>query len=173
MKERHTQGAAMSPMTVEDQLAQMRDGKKAIFEIRLGNAVFPVRVLSADEVAAVRREAIRKAALANGDDTDRNLEIQKTTLKLASTVTKGGAPTISDKLLSMMFLDELTFLYDEYIRIMDSVNPALDQITPEKFTEIVGALKKSLVSPRDLSLLQLRAICLAYLDSIQRQESRT
>lgn len=163
----------MPPMTVEDQLAKMREGKKAIYEIKLGMAVFPVRVLAADEVAAVRREAIRKTSLASGDDTDKNIEIQKTTLKLASTLSKGGAPLITDKLLSMMYLDELTYLYDEYIRVMEAVNPAIDHIQPDVFRSLVDALKKNIASPRDLSLLQLRAICTAYVDLILRQENQT
>ncbi len=158
------------PMSAEEIVAKMRAGKKEVHEIKMGPLSIPVRVLSCDEVAAVRREAIKFATIMGGDDTDKNLAIQKSTLKLASTLTKGGAPMLSDKVLALLSLDEMSYLYEEFIKVMDTVNPALEHITPEIFRMIVDALKKNTASARDLSMLQLRAICTAYVDLIQRQE---
>lgn len=170
---RESDGPHQVPMSAEELLAKMRQGKKDIHEIRMGNMVIPVRVLSCDEVATIRREAIRKTAMSQGDETDKNLQIQKLTLTLASTVSRGQAPFLGDKIMGLMTLDELTFLYDEYIRVMETVNPAVEHIQPDIFRGIVDALKKNAASPKDLSLLQLRAICSAYVDLIQRQESQT
>lgn len=169
---REPEGAQMVPLSAEELLAKMRQGKKELHEIKMGNMVIPVRVLSCDEVATIRREAIRKTAMAQGDETDRNLQIQKLTLTLASTVSRGQAPFLGEKIMGLMTLDELTYLYDEYIRVLETVNPAIEHISPEVFRSIVDALKKNAASPKDLSLLQLRAICSAYVDLILRQESQ-
>jgi hypothetical protein len=165
-------GEAPQILSTEDLLAKMREGIKEVHEIRMRSAVFPVRVLSVDEVNAIRREAIRVTATTGGDETDSALCVQKATLKLASTLNLGGVPSVTDKMLSMMNLDEVLYLYNEYIRVMDSVNPNLDFIPPEKFKELVEALKKNIVSPRDCSLLQLRVICSVFRDLIQRQDSQ-
>lgn len=158
--------------TVEEMLARMRAGTKEVYEIRMREQVFPVRVLSMDEVTAIRREGFADQAKRGGDETDRNVAIQKCTLKMASTIQKGGGPLISDKMLSLLSLDEVQFLYNEYVCVLERVNPTLETITPEVFQSLVDALKKSHASARDLSLLQLRAICTAYVDLIQRLESQ-
>lgn len=171
--DRESEGTATPPMSAEELLAKMRQGKKELYDVRMGNLTFPVRVLTCDEVVAVRREAISTTAKSGGDETDKNIHIQKATLKLASTPSRGSAPFLGDKLMSLMTLDEISFLYDEYIRIMETVNPAVEFIEPAVFRGIVEALKKNTASPKDLSLLQLRAICSAYVDLILRQENQT
>lgn len=158
--------------TVSDILARMRVGTKEVYELRMREMMFPVRVITMDEQAAVRREAIAHTAKMGGDETDRNCHIQQSTLKLASTITKGGAPLISDSLLAKMSLDEVRYLYDEYIRVMDTVNPSLEMIPPEQFRALVDALKKNTLGARDLSLLQLRAICTAFAELILQLESQ-
>lgn len=165
-----TTASPPSILSVEDMLAKMRSGTKELHEIRMREMVFPVRVLSIDEVTAIRRDAISRTNASGGDDTECSVVVQKLTLKLASTVTHGGAPLMGDKLLSTLHLDELQYLYEEYIRVMDSVNPTLQSIPPEKFRELVDGLKKNTASSKDCSLLQLRAICSAFVDLIQRPE---
>ncbi len=167
-------GGAESPQTIitaEDLLKKLRAGVKETHEIRLRELVVPVRVLSIDETNAIRREAIANAAKLMGDETDKSLYAQKLTLKLASTLNKNGAPILSDKLLSMMTVDEVNHLYNEYITVMDSVNPSLETITSEQFRFLVDGLKKNTLTSRDLSLHQLRAICTSFADLIQRQET--
>lgn len=159
-------------VTVEEQLARMRVGTKETYEIRLRDFVIPVRVLSVDEVNAIRREAIRFATVNGGDETDRNLSRQKSTLALASTLNKGSAPILHEKILGAMTTDELGHLYDEYVRVLDAVNPSMDSMSAEQFRELVDALKKSTVTARDCSLLQLREICTAFVDLIQRLETQ-
>ncbi len=167
--ERGAQGAP-NILSAEDILAKMRAGTKEVYEIRMREQVFPVRVLSMDEVTAVRRDAIARTAKIGGDETDRNVFIQQTTLKLATTLTKNTGPLIGDKVLSLMSLDETRFLYDEYIRVMDAVNPTLEMIDPMEFRALVDALKKNSMSAKDCSLLQLRVICSAFVELILRVE---
>lgn len=156
----------------DDLLAKMRSGVKEIYEIRLRDLVIPVRLLTVDEINLIRRDAAIKTASVQGDTVDQNLERQKSALKLASTLKTGGVPLITDKLLSLMTVDEITFLYEEYVRVMDAVNPSIQTIDPEQFRALVDALKKNTITSKDLSLHQLRAICTSYVDLIQRLETQ-
>ena len=167
---RQQRNEAPNITTVDDLLAKMRSGIRAVHEIRMRDLVIPVRVLSIDEINEIRKDAYKQAIISKGDEVDKNVSIQRSTLKLASTVPRDAGPLLSDKLLSMLTVDEINFLYDEYIRVLDSVNPALEQLTQEQFRALVDALKKNTISSRDCSLQQLRAICTAYVDLIQRQD---
>lgn len=160
-------------VTADELLAKMRKGIKEVHEIRMRDLTISVRVLSVDEMNTIRRDAARVSAISSGDETDRYLTAQKYTLKLASALQQNGAPLLSDKILGMLTVDEVNYLYEEYMRVMDSVNPSMETVSSEQFQEVVNALKKNTISSRDLPLLQLRAICTAYVDLIQRQESRT
>lgn len=157
-------------LSAEDLLAKMREGTKAQHDVQMRGITIPLRVLSNDEHNNVRREAIRLTVAAGGDETDRNLRTQHMVLKLASTSAPNGAPLLGDRLLSLLSVDEVNYIYEEYIRVMDSVNPSLETIDPEVFRALVEALKKNTLSSKDLSLRQLRAMCTAYVDLIQRQE---
>lgn len=153
----------------EDILAKMRAGVKETHEIRMRDQTFPVRLLAMDEIAAIRRDAAGHAARYGGDETEKNVHIQKCTLKLASTLSKGGAPLISDALIGKLTLDEMQYLYSEYIRVMDNVNPSIESMQPDEFRVLVDALKKNSMESKDCSLRQLRAICSAFQELIQRQ----
>lgn len=165
-------GDAPQIQTAEDLLLRMRAGTKEVHEIHMRDLTIPVRVLSIDEVNNIRRSSIVETQKKAGDDTDKNLTVQKLTLKLASTLVKNGAPLLSDKLLSLLSVDEVNYLYEEYIKVMDSVNPSIETIDPEVFRNLVDALKKNNVTWKDLSLRQLRGICTAFVDLIQRLENQ-
>jgi hypothetical protein len=157
-------------VTAEDLLAKMRAGTREVHEIRMRELVIPVRVLSITEMNDIRRDALRSAIASQGDEVDKNVITQKSTLKLATNVVKGGAPFLSDKVLSLMSVDEINYLYNEYVRVCESVNPSVESIEPEQFRALVDALKKNTITSKDCSLVQLRAICTSYVDTIQRQE---
>lgn len=165
--------ATQVPISPEEMLVQLRMGKKMAYEVCMGNLKIPMRVLSLDEEAAVRREALKVAMQNGGDETDKNIAIEKMTIKLATTMQPGGIPYITDPILNRMTADEHTSLYNEYINIRERVNPNLEQIDQTQFTAMVECLKKNIVSKNDLSILQLRAICGAYQDLIQRLEIQT
>lgn len=160
-------------MSAEDLLAKARSGTKEVYEITLRDLVVPIRILAIDEVNAVRRAAIREATIKGGDEVDRNVEMQKACLKLASTISKGGGPILGDKILAILSVDEINHLYNEYIRVMDVCNPSLEHIQPDEFRTLIDALKKKTISASDCSLQQLRAICTAYVDLIQRPATRS
>lgn len=156
----------------EDLLAMMREGVKAIHEIKLRSFTCQVRVLSIDEMNLVRRDALKQAIADKGDEVDKNLITQKTILKLCSTSpASGNVPMLTDKLLGMLSTDEINYLYDEYMAVLDKVNPALESISHEVFRELVDSLKKNLLSVNDLSIRQLRAISSSYVDLISQKDS--
>lgn len=160
-------------LKAEDLLARMRSGIKEVYEISCRDLVVPVRVLTLDELAEIKRTAIRQAALVQGDDTDRNVYTQKTVLKLASKIDPGGVPFLSDKLLAMMTMDEVQHLYGEYCKIADDMNPALEKLSQEQFRALIEAVKKNAIVSKECSLRQLRAIFTAYQDLIQELDIRT
>lgn len=173
MKPERVEGQSPGITSADDILAKMRAGKKQAFEMKLGDQLIPVRVLTIDETTAIRREALAHMARVGGDETDKNVYIQKTSLKVASTMSEGSGPLLSDKLLGKLSLDEISYLYDEYVKLMDQANPTLETISSEHFRVLVEAVKKNLVSSKDLSLVQLKAIFTAFQDLIQKQESQT
>lgn len=166
---------APSITTADDLLKKLRFGTEEVHTIVMRGVEIPVRVLSQSEYNKIRKDAIQATVVEGGDETDKNIRIQKATLMLASTLRHGQAPMLSDKLLDKLSNDELSFLYEEYVAKVDSVNPKLEQMTDDEFKAIVEALKKNTISSRDLSLRQLRGICTAFQDVIQRAipESQT
>jgi hypothetical protein len=168
--------AHSTDMSTDAILARMRAGVKTVAEIRLRDFVVPVRVLSIDETNAIRRDAIRTTTVNQGDEVDKNIAMEKSTLKLASTLSSGpagGVPILGDKLLGSLNLDEIHYLYNEYVKIMDDVNPTVEAMPEKEMRAIVDGLKKNTVSVRELSLRQLRATCLVFQDALQKQESQT
>ncbi len=160
----------MEILTAEELLKKIRKGVKEVHEIKMRDFVIPIRMLSITEMNEIRRDAIKNVMVSKGDDVDKNLSVQRSTLQLASTLTKGGGPTLSGPLLSLMTVDEVNFLYNEYIRVCEIVNPSAENISEEHFRDLVDALKKNVITSAECSLPQLRAICTAYVDLIRRLE---
>jgi hypothetical protein len=75
--------------------------------------------------------------------------------------------------MSYLSTDEMNDLFEQYIAVMESVNPSLEQMTEAEFRPMVEALKKNQITWKDLSLKQLRVICTAYQELIQRPDSQT
>jgi hypothetical protein len=151
-------------LTAEDIVAKLRQGVRETYEIELRGTIIPVRVLSIDEMNRIRQQAIKDTAIKGGDETDRNLNVQQSTLMLASTVPMGSAPMLSNKVLGLLSVDEVTYLFEQYIGVLGRVNPSIDMISAEEFRSIVDVLKKKSISVRDLSLRQLRGICSHFVD---------
>lgn len=167
---RHQEGKAPEVIKAEDILAKLRAGVREVHEIEIRGTVIPVRVLSADEMNRIRQEAVKDTTIARGDETDKNLHIQKTTLVMATTVPVGSAPMLSAKILGMLTVDEIAYLFDQYIGVMQRVNPSVETIDAQEFRALVDALKKKSISVKDLSLRQLRGICSHSVDGTPIQE---
>jgi len=161
------------PIMVDEVLARMRLGRRTVSEIRMGDQVIPVRVLSADEVNAIRHEAKVKIAKKGGDETDENLFIQMRTLQIASRIGEDPIGFLNDKIMNLLSVDEITYLYNELIHFWETLNPSLEQITPERFRELVESLKKNRMSWSDCSLPERKAIFTCFVELTQRPDSAT
>lgn len=157
-------------VTAEDLLVKLRGGSKELYEIRLRELIVPVRMLPLDELLDIRNRMINQNAKVAGDQANLASLVQKETLRAAATISKGEPGVLSDRLLSMLTLDEVIYLYNEYQKVCEQMNPSLEQVSPEQFQLLVQAIKKNSVSAKDCSLPQLRAIFISYQDLIQRLE---
>jgi hypothetical protein len=166
-------GHTHHPLSADDLLKKMREGVKEVHNISLRGFNIPVRVLSLAEMNLIRKDAISQALANKGDGTDVNVITQQTVLKMASTIDSSGGPLLSDKVLERMTTDELNYLYNEYVRVSESVNPSVEHISHDAFRELVNALKKNMITSVDLSLPQLRAICTAYVALISEQANHS
>jgi len=155
-----------------DLLARMRQGIKETYMIHLRGYEIPVRVLSCSEVSQIRNAALRDQKVTGVDDAEKNLSVMKMTLERSSTP-QGSAPALPRKVIDLLSIDELNYLYDEYIRVMEELNPSIEHIEPERFQAFVDALKKNSISEKGLSMPVLRAICRAYVALILELENRS
>ena len=160
-------------VSAEDLLAKMRAGTKEIYEIRLRELTIPVRMLSLDERLDIRNRMTVANSKVLGDEANLASLVQKEILRTASSVGKNQVGVLSDRLLGMLSLDEVIYLYNEYQRICEQVNPSLEQMTGEQFQQLVGAIKKNHIAASDLSLPQLKAVFISYQDLIQRMDFPT
>lgn len=159
-------------LTAEDLLKKLREGVQTSFTIENRGIKAVVRIISNVEMAQIRREAMTYAATFGGDETEKNLFIQRGTLALACTDAYTKIPSIPPKFWEIISLDELKYFYEEYVLIMDNVNPSLESLSSDQFRALVDALKKNIVSPKELSMRQLRAICSAFAELIRQAEHR-
>jgi hypothetical protein len=171
--EQNERGKAPQITTAEDIVAKLRSGVRESYQIEMRGAIIPVRVLSIDEMNAIRQQAIKSIAIRGGDDTDRNLEVQRSTLTLASQVPVGSAAMLSERVLGLLSVDEVTYLFEQYIGVLQRVNPSIETITEDEFRSLVEALKKKNISPNDLSLRQLRGMCSHLVAGTPTQETAT
>lgn len=134
-------------MSVEEQLAAMREGVQYSFPVKIRSFVVNMRPLSIDETNDVAAE-VRAQLKAAPEDMQHTL--QEHTIKAKQTLWRASqsGPGKNDakihlKLLGLMTNDEVMALHKEYIRVCDLVNPMLDELSPEKLDEIISYLKKN------------------------------
>lgn len=159
--------------SVDERLARLRGGTKEQYVINFYTEQVHVRLLSIDEWNTVRKEARSERLEQNDSVESEHVYMQKRVLELASTGANGKIPELPMKLLGKMSLEEVAFLYEEYMNIVDKMDPRLKFMSQEEFVALVAALKKNTMSSKDLSTRQLRAICTAYQDLIQRVGDQT
>lgn len=160
-------------LSVDDLLKKMRMGKQYSSELRIGDQKIPVRVLSADEVNGLRKQARTVALRHNGDNTDELLILQKLTILTATQIGHSGVSVVSEEALNKMSLDELTYIYSAIMAFWEDCNPCVEKISPEKFRELVEALKKNIISWSDCSMPERKAIFTCFVELIQRPDTAT
>lgn len=133
-------------MSVEEQLAAMREGVQYHFPVKIRGFNCILRPLSIDEMNEVITE-VRAQIRTSTEDTQHTLK--ENTIKATETLWRASmsGPNRNDakihkKLLGMMTNDELMTLHKEYIRVCDNVNPMLDKMPAEDMERIIEHLKK-------------------------------
>ena len=156
-------------ISAEDLLAKMRAGVKEVYEIRIGQLIIPVRLLSIDEEIEIRNKMIAQNTRAGGDEVSLAALIQKETLRTATFIAKNQS-SMPDRFFAEMRRDELTYIFNEYFRLLEEANPSLETMPPEQFMVLVDALKKNHVSVKELSIQQLYKVGSAFQELIQRPD---
>lgn len=169
MREDLKEQANTGSMSPEEFVKTLRKGVDETYFIAMRGRQIPVRVLSVDEVNSIRKDGYAHQAKTSSDDTDRHLHVQKTTLALATRMKVNEHPVLTERILSIMTVDEVGHLYNEYMLVLGRVNPGLEEMLPEQFAQLVAAVKKNHVGWKDLSLGQLRAIFTDWAALIQAQ----
>lgn len=146
-------------MSAEEIVSKLRAGIDETYEIEMRGTAIYVRVLSGDEFNYIRKACIQQVAAQGGDDTDKNFEIQKAVLAKCCMLKDNVPGILNQKVLARLTVDEITNLYEQYLSILEQVNPTLDTISADEFEAIVTALQKKTSTARELSIRQLRGIC--------------
>ncbi len=158
----------MENLEAADQIALMRQGTEYRFPVTLRGLTVFLRPLSISEVTHVYHQVVvemNKTPEAARNALMENILIAKKTLEIASTDPENPkkAGQLLPWTLDKMTQDEVSALYDEYVRIVESVNPSLEYMSHEQVQGLVNDLKKNLIQQTDLSFLQLASIVNFYL----------
>ena len=158
-------------LSIEEQLAFMREGRAAPISFKMGSMEIPCRVLTGDELVRIEQEVlVRQAKLSDEERTESWLmhEIRKETLQRATAV-EGGAPGLHFELLSAMSNDEVLYAYREFLDILLKVNPVLEQIPEKEVEELIAAVKKVPSLLNDCTSTHVMAMLLQVL-GLQRED---
>ena len=80
------------------------------------------------------------------------------TIERASTMEPGMAPQLNSYIIAKMTPDEVICIYNQYLDILDKVNPSLEQLTTEQVEGLVEEVKKNRLALADQSSWQLRQV---------------
>lgn len=149
-------------MEIDPQIEQMRQGVeyRGVIAIR-GFKVF-VRPLSISETSQVAGEVISEMEELPAQfrtSLTENLLLAKKYLVLATTSEVGKSdPKLSTLVLDRCTPDEIQCLYDQYLEVVERVNPKLEELGSEEIDALVTEVKKNPSVRTDLSRSQLASL---------------
>ena len=156
-----------NPIDRLDQIDAMRAGVDYKQKITIRNfsmTVRPLTIMETNEIASSVVAELRKLPVEHRNATLEHTLMAKETLKRASTSDVGkGDWQITEPILNAMTVDEVLFMYKQYVMAMDRVNPALEKMSTKEVQELVEDLKKN--EPQELDL-QLTALSFLQLVSL-------
>jgi hypothetical protein len=62
------------------------------------------------------------------------------------------------------------YLFNEYNKCVDKVNPSVEKLSTEELNELVDKAKKNLLIMTELSFWQITNLCLALIEQIVQQD---
>jgi len=146
-------------ISAKDQLEKLRAGQDQILEIKYGELVIPLKLLSAHELATAAengRNKLKKIVLPSASETNKtqmeSIAVMKEILRTACT------PHLNDEFLGLITSVELEILYDQFLLINNKVNPQYDKLDDEEILALIAEIKKKTTPIGGLSSYQLGEI---------------
>lgn len=141
-------------------LDKMRMGIEYKFKVQIRGYNVELRPIEVGEQMEINREVMEWSANtppALRNAMDENFMLAKKILEKASMTDpeRKVIGPIAEFLLQKMTVDEMMFMYRQYLDGVARVNPALEEMTAEQLKEIAEEVKKSPERLTDLSSWQL------------------
>lgn len=158
-------------MTIEDQLAAMRQGREFPASFMLGAVKIRCRILSGNEMVRIEQTVLKREQEEVKDVQLRTEswqfhEVRKELLMLATSGIEGtgGIPDLTPLLLEAMSFEEVLFAYNCYLNILMQVNPTFAWMKPDDLETMIEQVKKNPWQLKECTSTQLAAIVCHLLD---------
>jgi hypothetical protein len=154
----------------------MRFGTDYKFKIKLREFQITFRPLSTLETVQIEGK-VQDHLLEQFKENQRtqllySLLFAQKTLQEASTSEPGKTDyQITDFVLSKCTPDEVMYLFNEYNKCVDKVNPSLEKMSAKDLEELVEQAKKKALVMTELSFWQMENLCHALINELAQQGS--
>lgn len=153
----------------------MRFGVDYKFKVRLRSfeIVFrPLSELETTQIADETRDYLLGLKEEHRTDLKYSAVFANKTLQQASTSAPGKTDyQITEAILIKCTPDEVMFLFNEYNKCVDKVNPSLEKMTVEDLEKLVEDAKKKALVMTELSFWQMENLCRALIEELARKGS--
>lgn len=148
-------------------LEAMRDGIKTRKTINVRRALFTVRPLSITEHREITSEVARILMSAEPSDQTKVTEevlFAQMTLMRATTSDFGKQDSpLTQAILDQMTVGETMTIFREYNRFVESIDPSIEEMPPEKLQALIDELRETIKKNpsrlTELSGSELRDVC--------------
>jgi hypothetical protein len=148
----------------------MRAGTDYRFKLKLRGLEITFRPLSVIETVTVEadaREQLSKMKSHQQTDLIHSLLFAQKTIQQASTSEPGKMDfQISEAILEKCTPDEVMYLFNEYAKVVERVNPSVEKMSVEELKALVESTKKNPSTTIVLSFWQLQNLCHALIEEI-------
>lgn len=149
-------------------LELMRHGVSYKFPVRLREFEItfrPLTELETTQISDQAQDTLLKMKKEHQTDIKYSAIFANKTIELASTSAPGRSDfQISELELTHCTPDEVMFLFDEYNKCVDRVNPSLEKMSKEALNELIEQAKKNASITTMLSFWQLENLCRAFIE---------
>lgn len=154
-------------VSAKDQLEKLRAGQNQKLEIKYGELVVRCRILSADQLADAMENGRSAVKLPKGTSEDHQIQkrstaVCKSVLRVGTTV--NNTPYLNDEFLDNLSSAELEILYDQYLLLLNQVNPEYDKLSEDEILVLIARVKKKTTLSSSLTSYQLAEIGRYFLE---------
>lgn len=168
-------GKASTPMknSTENILELMRHGVDYKFKVKLRSFEItfrPLTELETTTIADETRDFLLSLKADHQTDLKYSAVFANKTLQLASTSAPGKTDyQITETILTKCTPDEVMYLFNEYNRCVEKVNPNIEKMKSDELHALVEQAKKKVLVTTGLSFWQLENLCHALIEEILQQ----